>query len=163
MTITWATLFVLAQSCAPLIHFETLSAVVDVESGANTWAIHDNTTKTSYSPISKEAAIQLAKALHAKKHSLDLGLSQINTLHLRRLSISIEDLFDGCKNLKASQSVLNGAYQRALAAGFPYGQPALQAALSAYNTGSFYAGRAYVAKVLRAAKSPYPLQPFLKA
>jgi len=74
----------------------------------------------------------------------------------------VREVFDPCKNLYASQTILLDNYQRALAQGHAYGQPALQAALSAYNTGSMQRGRDYVKRVLDAAGSAAPLQSFLK-
>lgn len=163
MELSWAVIFVVAQQCAPAIHWETMSALIDVESKSEQWAINDNRSKKRYSPKSLEEAVNIAEQLISEGRSVDLGLAQVNSANLPKLGISVADAFNTCKNLAAAQTVLNGNYRRAMASGYAYGQPALQAALSAYNTGSFTRGRTYVAKFLKAAKSPFPLQPFLTA
>ncbi len=71
--------------------------------------------------------------------------------------MSVREVFDPCRNLHASQTILLDNYQRALAQGHAWGQPALQAALSAYNTGSMSRGSVYVRRVLDAAGSTLPV------
>ena len=161
MAILGPALVLLSTQCAPMVHWETMTALVRVESAGDPFAVRDNTTKQAYSPKNAEEATKLVEELIAKNHSVDIGLAQINSRNLGRVNATVADLFNACKNLKASQVILLGNYQQALAAGLAYGQPALQAALSAYNTGSMTRGASYVRKVLLAANSPYPLQPFL--
>ena len=161
MQLTWSVLLALSHHCAPQVHWETMTAVVLVETGGYAHSIYDNTVKKSYKLEKKDDAIQLAKSLLDKGHNLDLGLAQINSKNLRWLGLSVENAFDACKNLSASSKVLNANYERALSVGYGPGQPALQAAVSAYNTGSMTRGRKYVQRFLFAARSPWPLQAFL--
>ena len=68
---------------------------------------------------------------------------------MNRVGLSVADAFDPCKNLKAAGTIFNTGFQAAMQQ-YPEGQ-ALQAALSAYNTGNFVQGfsNGYVGKVLR--------------
>lgn len=161
MQLTWAALFWLTQQCAPAVHWETMTAVVVVESAAYTLAIHDNKTRKAHRPSSLEEAVRIAEDLISRGHSVDLGLAQVNSMHLGPRGASVRDMFEPCKNLRLASTLLHEKYQRALKAGYAWGQPALQASLSAYNTGSFTRGGHYVQRVLFAARSPYTLQPFL--
>lgn len=162
MQILGAALFYLIAKCSPMVHWETMTAMVQVESRGHVFAINDNTARQSYRPKTIDEAVRLASALIEKDHSLDLGLVQINSNNLGLVRMSVREVFDPCRNLYASQTILLDNYQRALAQGHAWGQPALQAALSAYNTGSMSRGSVYVRRVLDAAGSSFPLQPFLK-
>ena len=162
MQILAQTLFFLIAKCSPMVHWETMSAMVHVESRGHVFAVRDNTTNQSFSPKTLDEAVALAEGLIGKQHSIDMGLVQINSKNLGLVKMTVREVFDPCKNLYASQTILLDNYQRALAQGHAYGQPALQAALSAYNTGSMNRGRDYVKRVLNAAGSGAPLQSFLK-
>jgi len=83
-------------------------------------------------------------------HSLDIGLSQVNSANLPKLGISVRDAFDPCVNLRAGSTIL-GADYGAAANQFGSGQYALRRALGAYNSGSLYAGQGYVNAILAAA------------
>ena len=162
MKVVGAALFYMIAKCSPMVHWETMSAMVHVESRGHVFAVRDNTTRQAYFPKTVDEAVQLTEGLIAKQHSVDMGLVQINSKNLGLVRMSVREVFDPCKNLYASQTILLDNYQRAIGQGLPYGQPALQAALAAYNTGSMSRGRDYVRRVLDAAGSPWPLQSFLK-
>ena len=72
---------------------------------------------------------------------------QVNSRNLRALGISILQAFDPCTNISAGATILSADYANASRLRGP-GQAALQAALSAYNTGDFYRGfeNGYVAR-----------------
>jgi len=140
----------LLQACAPRVGPRTLTAIISVESGGNPNAIHDNTSGLSYFPSSAERATDLAVSLVAAGHSVDLGISQINSMNLPGLALSVADMFDPCTNVRVSAQILTGDYRRAVAQ-FGPGQVALRHAIGAYNTGSIYAGSSYVSLVLAAA------------
>ena len=71
------------------------------------------------------AAIAVATDLIVgQRHSVDLGLMQVNSANLAALGLSIADAFDACRSVEAGGRVLSEAYQRAL-----------RGALSVYNTG----------------------------
>ncbi|WP_455476950.1 lytic transglycosylase domain-containing protein [Bartonella sp. B41] len=140
----------LANTCAPEIHPTTLSAIVMQESRGNVHAIGINgKKKLSRQPSTRKEAIAIAEQLKRNGYNFDVGLGQINVKNLAWLGMSLSDLFDPCKNLKAMQIVLTHCYERATSKYSPE-QKALRAALSCYNTGNFERGftNAYVQKVV---------------
>lgn len=90
-------------------------------------------------------AVTVSYAAIAAGHSVDMGYMQVNSTNLKALGYTVEDMFDGCKNLSAGAQVLSTFYTLALKE-HPEPQTALRAALSAYNTGDFYKGTAYLAR-----------------
>ena len=142
-----AAIFALAAQCAPEVAPSTLHAVVMTESGGNPFAIGINGgSQLKRQPRTAAEAVSTAKALLARGANIDMGLGQINSANMRWLNLTVEDVFDPCKNLKAAGQVLSSNYRSAVASGKR--QP-LGAALSAYNTGSMTKGysNGYVAKV----------------
>jgi type IV secretion system protein VirB1 len=83
-------------------------------------------------------------------YSVDLGLMQVNSRNLAALGISIAQVLDPCTNIQSGARILTADYAQAAQA-HGEGQTALQAALSAYNTGDFARGlqNGYVAKYYR--------------
>ncbi|CAN7654765.1 lytic transglycosylase domain-containing protein [Acidovorax sp. LjRoot129] len=143
----------LAQQCAPAVHPQTLAAIVKIESGFRPFAIGINkgTAVLKRQPENKEEAVVAAKKLIAGGHNIDMGLGQINSDNLPRLGITVEDVFDPCKNLAAAAAILTDNYTRA-ATRTAEPQTALNKALSAYNTGDFIRGlkNGYVFRVAQA-------------
>lgn len=123
-----------AKGCAQHVAVETLAAVARTESGFDVLTLHDNSTGRTYHPANREDAIALGVELvTVNRHSVDLGLMQINSGNLPRLGLSVSDTFDPCLNLSAADRVLVEGYVPP-----PSGQdtqPAVQQALSRYNTG----------------------------
>jgi type IV secretion system protein VirB1 len=145
----------LASQCGPQVHIDTLAAVAQAESGRNTLAIRDNTTGRSYHPKSEAEAIELATRLvMVDHHSVDMGLMQINSTHLRPF-LTISDAFDACKNIRAGAQILASDYKPGAD---DDQQAALDKALSRYNTGSPERGVAngYVQRVKVAAQQVVP-------
>ena len=143
----------LARRCVPDVSSHTLAAIVKTESGFNPYAIGVNKgNKLTRQPRSYQEAVSTAKSLLAQGANIDIGIAQINSANLRVVNMSVEQLFDPCQNLKASALILGRNYQSAKRV-HGDGQKALQAALSAYNTGSFVRGfnNGYVRKVLASA------------
>lgn len=141
----------LAQRCAPSVAFQTMAAIVKTESRFRPLAIGINGgVKLARQPDNKAEAVATANWLISQNYSIDLGLGQVNSKNLTRTGLSVEDAFDPCKNLAASASILHASYTLALAKGYKQ-QPALHAALSAYNTGSFFRGiqNGYVENVIK--------------
>jgi type IV secretion system protein VirB1 len=126
-----------------------LTAIIRVESGGNPHALHDNTSGRTYHPISAFRAAEVARALVAAGHSVDLGLGQINSMNLRGLGLSVDEMFDPCTNIRVGARILAQDYRRATWR-FGPGQIALRHAIGAYNTGSIFAGRTYISLVLAA-------------
>jgi type IV secretion system protein VirB1 len=87
--------------------------------------------------------------------SIDMGLGQINSRNLSWLGLTLESVFDPCRNLQAMQAVLLKGYEKAAKTHGP-GQQALVAALSAYNTGHPERGvrNGYVASVFQTRIAP---------
>jgi type IV secretion system protein VirB1 len=147
---------VLAQmlrECAAKVDARTMTAIVSVESAGDRLALHDNTLGRSFSPASGDEAVAWTQQLLALGHSVDIGLSQINSRNLPRLGLRVEEAFDSCTNLRAGATILSEDYASA-SARFGAGQVALRRALGAYNTGSLFAGREYVNRILVAAGFP---------
>jgi len=146
----------LIARCAPQVHPQTLSAIVDVESGGWPWSINDNTTGSSMFLRSYGAAVSTAAQLISRGDSVDLGLAQINSGNLDWLHLTVASVFDPCSNIAAGARVLTNCYERAashfghvIAQRFPY--VTVRYAVSCYNTNSLFAGAHYVEKVLAAA------------
>ena len=72
---------------------------------------------------------------------------QINSRNLPRFGVTPEQVMDPCTNIRIGGAILAENYANASRQIEP-GQPALWAALSAYNTGNFHTGfeNGYVAK-----------------
>jgi type IV secretion system protein VirB1 len=130
----------LAIQCAPNVSPVTIEAIIRVESKGNPLAINVNRVKVQ--PIVPKTAHDVAKVAKdwiARGFSVDLGLAQINSANLQKLGLTVEQVLDPCTNIKASAIILAEGYSRAKNL-HGEGQTALQAALSAYNTGNFTNG-----------------------
>ena len=143
------------EQCAPDVHPKTMSAVIYHESKGNPFAIGVNTKKIKIKeqPTTKEAAISAAKKLMDAGANIDMGLGQINSANLEWLKLSVEDVFDTCKNLQAASKILTANYKYAKQAFVENDQAALRAALSSYNTGNQQRGliNGYVENIYRSA------------
>ena len=147
----------LASSCAPSVAIETLAAVAKTESGFDDTTLHDNTANQTYHPKTSSDAIALATELVIiDRHSVDLGLMQVNSGNLPGLGMTISNAFDACHSLTAGARVLVASYT-APAPGAD-NQPALIQALSRYNTGTPDRGVAngYVQRVQSSAEIVVP-------
>jgi type IV secretion system protein VirB1 len=135
-------------ACAPNISPVTLEAIIQVESGGNLLALNVNGLHAQPAPPrDAQEAAEIATRYIAAGYSVDLGLMQVNSRNLPALGYTIEQVLEPCTNMRAGAVILTADYAEA-ARTQGDGQPALQAALSAYNTGSFYRGFAngYVAR-----------------
>lgn len=148
----------LAQHCAPQVAVSTLAAVVRTESGYRPWAIGVNgKAKLTRQPVSREEAIATAKWLIARGYNIDMGLGQINSANLKRYNVSVDEVFEPCRNLNVAGEILKANYQAARQKGHAV-ETSLYAALSAYNTGSMTKGwsNGYVQKVVNNAGAEVP-------
>jgi type IV secretion system protein VirB1 len=127
----------------------TLEAVIEVESRGDALALHVNGQATQpHRPADAREAAALARNYIAQGYSVDLGLTQVNSRNLPALGYTVEEVLnDPCTNIRAGAAVLTADYAAAVRV-HGEGQAALQAALSAYNTGDFNRGFAngYVAR-----------------
>lgn len=141
----------LLTRCAPQVHPETMAAIVSAESRGHQFAIADagpvhlpwaqrkHLVRSLY-PSSLEEAMRTAQSLIANGHTVSLGVAQVNDRNLRRLGLSLRDLFEPCQNIAAGAAILTEFYIRAESK-FGKGTPkALRAALSAYNSGDWLRG-----------------------
>jgi type IV secretion system protein VirB1 len=140
------------EQCGPAVAPATTSAIIQVESGGYPLAIGDNQLRKSFAPKTRSEAVRLAAQLLDQGHSVDLGLMQINSFHLTPMGLSLDDVFDPCRNVRAGTTILADFYRK-----FDTGDPAytLMKALSAYNTGHAWKGAGYVNKILVAAGVNY--------
>ncbi len=116
----------------------TVQRIVQVESAGDPYVLHINdmgSGRAVRSPSVASAQATLQRLL-SSGYSVDIGLMQVNW---RGSGGHPEELLDPCRNLYVGASLLREKYLAALDVA-PAGQSALQAALSAYNTGSFTRG-----------------------
>ena len=158
----------LAQTCVPEASLITLRALAAVESRYESNALSINypqrasrrmgfgtgTLQLDRQPHSATEALDWIRQVSLRGITTSIGLLQVNTEDAQPLGISPAELLDPCTNLRIGWRVLCTHYQTAARALGP-GQIALQAALSAYNTGSLSRGFAngYVFAILRAAQA----------
>jgi len=137
-------------ACALNVSPVTLEAVARVESDGNPLALNVNRLGGPQPhPASVADAVRIAESYIARGFSVDLGLMQVNSRNLPALGYTIGQVLDPCTNVAAGGRILTANYADAVRQ-MGEGQPALQAALSAYNTGSLSAGfrNGYVAKYI---------------
>lgn len=145
----------LAADCAADIHIETLKAVVRTESGYNPFSIGVVNGRLSRQPHSLEEALQAVKELDEKGFNYSIGLGQINKNNFAAFDEKAENLFEPCRNLQVSGSILKTCYESALTQS-KAPQEALQLALSCYYSGNFSkgfqieeSGTSYVQQVIK--------------
>ncbi|TCU03563.1 type IV secretion system lytic transglycosylase VirB1 [Rhizobium sullae] len=146
----------LARKCAPRVNPSTLAAIAKVESGFDPLAAHDNTTGETLHWDDQTQAHQSVKNRVEAKHSVDVGLMQINSKNFSVLNLTIEKAFQPCISLAAAAHLLESRYAGGGTAAAK--QLALRQAISAYNTGDLTRGFAngYVRKVEAAAREIVP-------
>ena len=97
----------LAASVAPSIAPETLAAFAQAESHLEPFAIGDNDTGQSYQPATAAAAVALATSLLSQRHSLDLGIMQVNSANLARVGMTVAMAFDPGQSIRAGAVILS--------------------------------------------------------
>lgn len=160
----------LLRRCAPSVHPETMRSVLAAESSGNVLAVADagpvrlpwserKAMVRSLYPASVAEAVALAKDLIARGHTVSLGLAQINDRNLARMGLTVEEVFEPCRNVAAGAAILTSFYEDAVKV-HGQGTRALRAALSAYNSGSFVRGEAegYVDLVYKQKDKPLVLK-----
>ncbi len=151
-------LLTLLLNCAPQVDPTTARALVAVESSLNPHAIGVVGGSLERQPRNQREALVTAQALHDAGWNFSVGLAQINVRNLPRLQLSLDSVFDPCRNLAAMQTVLIECFERAAGAapGAPASeQRALRQALSCYYSGDFTTGfeHGYVRRVALQARS----------
>lgn len=131
------------MQCINQVHPTMIQRIINVESGNNPIAINVNKKagiKPKYKqPRNKSEAVKLAQYYIGKGHSVDLGYMQINSNNLKYYGVSVNDMFEPCKNISVGSTILLKAYQQAKVK-YRHPQIALRHALSIYNTGNMYRG-----------------------
>jgi hypothetical protein len=135
----------LLERCAPAMDKRVAAAIVEVESHGDSWAIDDDTERRSYHPRSYAEAVSLAHELRAQTHTFDLGLGQVNSVHIGEPAVTVETMLRPCANLAAAQRIFGEDFA---AAG------SIRAALVAYN-GAGATSQRYADLVLGALHSPF--------
>ncbi|MBE0559976.1 lytic transglycosylase domain-containing protein [Brucella sp. JSBI001] len=108
----------LAHNCAPSVATETLAGIVSLESRFEPFNIRINSDPPlKQQPASKAEAIEVATALAAGHQDIQLGLAGLGLDNLSRLNLTIAEAFDPCLNLKATATLLDSTYRRAIQAG----------------------------------------------
>ncbi len=146
-------LFSIAALCAPNVATDTILSIIKTESNGNHLVINDNTTRSSYKPVTKDDAINISFILIKKGHNLDFGLMQINLVNAKKFHLTLNKLFDPCENIKVGSKILTDNFIKTSRENSNE-QIALLKAVSMYNTGSSHKGfsNGYVKKVLGNAK-----------
>lgn len=160
----------LLARCAPQVNPETMAAIVSAESSGHQFAIADagpvhlpwskrkHLVRSLY-PGTLADAVRISRELIRNGHTVSLGPAQVNDRNLWRLGISIEEIFEPCKNIAAGASILTEFYLRAEAK-FGRNERALRAALSAYNSGDWLRGErdGYVDLIYRQVGKPLAIR-----
>lgn len=137
------------QQCATHVDHAVAMAIIKTESGFNPFAIGVNRGgRLAHQPNNLQTAIATAERLIADGQNIDMGYSQINSANLKRLGLTVTQVFDPCNNIRAMQFILSDCFHRAGSYGY---QTKLNRAFSCYNTGGFKRGfeNGYVVKINR--------------
>jgi type IV secretion system protein VirB1 len=121
---------------------EVMSHIVDVESGANPYAIGVVGGQLERQPKNLAEALATVHMLDAKGYNYSLGVAQVNRANLGKYGLdSYEKAFDACPNLAAGAQILAACYA---SSGGDWGK-----AFSCYYSGDFVTGYrdGYVQKV----------------
>jgi type IV secretion system protein VirB1 len=151
----------IVQQCTPPnVSPQTMHAIMRVESAHTPTAIgykiirKDGTVYTlQKQPSTREQAITWAKWFEQNGYAFDAGISQVNSKNFKKYGLTIETVFDPCKNINAGARILTECYARALPRYSNNEQLALRAAMSCYQSGNFSTGfsTGYVGKVVKVA------------
>lgn len=129
----------LAEQCAPAIDKNVTLSIVKKESAFNPFAIGVNKggKRLARQPTDYGTAVITAQKLINDGYNIDMGYAQINSANLKRLGLTVGQVFEPCNNLKAMQYILSECYSRA---GNYQVNVKLSRAFSCYNTGNHTKG-----------------------
>ena len=99
----------LISSCAPMVAPDMMHALVEAESGAHPYAIHDG--ERLHRPETVEDAIALARRLVDGGRPIRAGLTQMSSREWSDYGLTIETVFEPCPNLRAGERALLEGYQ----------------------------------------------------
>ena len=164
----------LVQQCTPPnVSPDTMHQIVSVESARKPYAIGFklirrveavvdgktvirkvvSTLKTQ--PKNAIEAVEWARYLQDQGYEFDAGAGQVHSTNFAKYGLTLETVFDPCKNIEVGARILTDCYERAYTR-FKDKARALTAAISCYQSGNFEAGfgTGYVQKVLAAPRGP---------
>lgn len=159
-----AAISMLLSRCAPSVGVQTMAGVVQYESGWKPWAIGDNTAHQSYFYGTQADAARAATILATEGHDIDVGLAQINSSNFAAYGLTPASALDPCTNLRAGSIILTRNYVGAMQRNwlgrrirtsldmYYQQQLALVHALSAYNSGRYWASMRYAQNVYDVAR-----------
>lgn len=130
---------------------EVMQHVVQVESGANPFAIGVVGGQLVRQPANFDEAVATVKMLDAQGYDYSLGVAQVNRRNLQRYGLdTYAKAFDPCGNLQAGATILAECYGRS---GQDWGK-----AFSCYYSGDFTTGYrdGYVQKVYASIQADRP-------
>lgn len=140
----------IVAQCAPRVSPDTLTAIVDVESGGDPLAIHDNANGRTYHPKTRVEAVRLLKALMASGANIDVGLGQVDTENFAHYHLTADNAFNVCRNIRAAGNILTVDYLLSKTL-YHTNQTALYHAFELYNSGQTVGDPGYADKVMAAA------------
>lgn len=121
----------IAEQCAPMVDALPLAAIVKLESDFDPLAIRVHSDARLEEPaVTKEAALSAAQRLLAEGATFTVGLGGLDVAVAREHGLSLSDMFDACRNLNVTGSLLAG-YLRVSAKGAS-GTEAFGAAFAQY-------------------------------
>lgn len=159
-------LLLINMCSTPGVHPKTTWEIIRHESNFTEHAININSKGISLEGLgfSKPRTIEegrlIAQKLLDLKINFDAGPMQVNSVNFKFHGLDARSAFDPCANIRVGTAILKNFYESAEKSLGP-GQDALQAALSAYNTGNHFAGfeNGYVAKFY-GRRMPYQENPY---
>lgn len=137
MMVMTPAILALIQTCAPMVHPTTMSAVVTVESSGNPYAIGVVGGRLARQPRNLPEALATVQMLQANGWNYSVGHAQINRANFHKYGLSPETAFDPCTNLRVGGQILQSCYAASLssAPGQSNTQYHLTRALSCYYSG----------------------------
>lgn len=120
--------------CSPLIHHDTMNALVATESSYNPYSISIvNGKSLKKQPTTKADAIAILNDLDENNINYSVGIGQINKINFKKYNITGIDLLEPCLNLSIAQDILKECYKNS---------PNLNVyeALSCYYSGNYQSG-----------------------
>lgn len=125
--------------CAPQVSPVLMQALVKQESAFNPYAIGIDSGGEAVrpQPTSLQEAVKKAGEMQAAGKRFSVGIAQIHISNVQAAGLSLEQVFDPCKNLSLGQGILFNFYRTAVKEGYA-GIDAVWAALRGYNSGSVH-------------------------
>ena len=114
-----------------------MTAIINQETHGNPYEIYDNTAEQSLTFPSYAAAVAAGEQLRAEGHSVDEGITQVNSVYHPQYSCPY--LFTPCTGIKAGAHVFSGMWQK-------YGAGSSNILVGAYRSIEHYNGNAQSSK-----------------